>query len=117
MLAPEDVTPDDPPLYTSAGRVGGNVHRALSLVPEAMMQFWDLFEPMYRADQSRSRDTGGTGLGLTIARRILQAHGGDLVAANRPTGGAVFSGSVPLLQGAPFGGEAASQNRIRAGSA
>ena len=76
-----------------------------------------LFEPMYRADQSRSRDTGGTGLGLTIARRILQAHGGDLVAANRPTGGAVFSGSVPLLQGAPLGGEAASQNRIRAGSA
>jgi signal transduction histidine kinase len=66
-----------------------------------------LFEPMYRADQSRSRDTGGTGLGLTIARRILQAHGGDLVAANRPTGGAVFSGSVPLLQGAPFEGEAA----------
>jgi len=47
MLAPEDVTPDDPPLYTAAGRVGGNVHRALSLVPAAMMQFWDLFETMY----------------------------------------------------------------------
>jgi hypothetical protein len=47
MLAPEDVTPDDPPLYACAGRSGGNVHRALSLVPEAMMQFWDLFEPMY----------------------------------------------------------------------
>lgn len=47
MLAPEDVTPDDPPLYSSAGRVGGNVHRALSLVPAAMMQFWDLFETQY----------------------------------------------------------------------
>src|SRR5258708_796785 len=47
MLAPEDVTPDDPALYSAAGRIGGNVHRALSLVPEAMMQFWDMFEAMY----------------------------------------------------------------------
>ena len=47
MLAPVDVGADDPPLYTSAGRSGGNVHRALSLVPRAMMQFWDLFETMY----------------------------------------------------------------------
>ncbi len=47
MLAPADVGADDPPLYASAGRSGGNVHRALSLVPRAMMQFWDLFETMY----------------------------------------------------------------------
>lgn len=47
MLAPQDVGPGDPPLYTSRGRSGGNVHRALSLVPEAMMQFWDVFETMY----------------------------------------------------------------------
>jgi hypothetical protein len=57
MLAPEDVTPDDPPLYSSAGRIGGNVHRALSLVPEAMMQFWDLFEAMY-LPQDAMRDFG-----------------------------------------------------------
>jgi signal transduction histidine kinase len=56
-----------------------------------------LFEPMYRADPSRSRDTGGTGLGLAIARRIIRAHDGDLLTANQPTGGAVFTGSVPLL--------------------
>jgi len=47
MLAPEDVGADDPPLYAAAGRSGGNVHRSLSLVPRAMMQFWDLFETMY----------------------------------------------------------------------
>lgn len=47
MLAPEDVAAEDPPLYASAGRIGGNVHRALSLVPQAMMQFWDLFETLY----------------------------------------------------------------------
>ena len=57
MLAPEDVAPDDPPLYRSAGRIGGNVHRALSLVPEAMMQFWDLFEEMY-LPQDAMRDFG-----------------------------------------------------------
>lgn len=57
-----------------------------------------IFEPMYRADRSRSRDTGGTGLGLAIARRILRAHGGDLVAANRPSGGAEFSGSLPCRE-------------------
>jgi hypothetical protein len=57
MLAPADVSPDDPPLYTSAGRSGGNVHLALSLVPEAMMQFWDLFETMY-LPQHAMRDFG-----------------------------------------------------------
>jgi hypothetical protein len=57
MLAPADVGPDDPPLYSSAGRSGGNVHLALSLVPEAMMQFWDLFEQMY-LPQAAMRDFG-----------------------------------------------------------
>jgi hypothetical protein len=57
MLAPEDVTPDDPPLYVSGSRSGGYVHRALSLVPEAMMQFWDLFEAMY-LPQDAMRDFG-----------------------------------------------------------
>lgn len=55
MLAPEDVAGDDPPLYAAAGRIGGNVHRALSLVPEAMMQFWDMFELMY-LPQAAMRD-------------------------------------------------------------
>ncbi|MGH2444203.1 MAG: sensor histidine kinase, partial [Chloroflexota bacterium] len=62
-----------------------------------------LFEPMYRADVSRSRETGGRGLGLAIARRILRAHGGDLVAANRETGGAEFTGSLPLGPHVPGG--------------
>jgi hypothetical protein len=57
MLAPADVGPEDPPLYVSAGRSGGNVHLALSLVPEAMMQFWDLFETMY-LPQHAMRDFG-----------------------------------------------------------
>ncbi len=56
-----------------------------------------LFTPLYRGDPSRSRRTGGAGLGLSIARRILHAHGGDLTAANAIGGGAVFTGSLQAL--------------------
>jgi signal transduction histidine kinase len=57
-----------------------------------------LFTPLYRSEASRSRQTGGAGLGLTIARRILRAHGGDLTAANGPDGGAIFTGSLPAAR-------------------
>ncbi|HTK10102.1 MAG TPA: HAMP domain-containing sensor histidine kinase [Ktedonobacteraceae bacterium] len=52
-----------------------------------------LFTPLYRGDPSRNANTGSAGLGLTIAQRILRAHGGDLTAANAASGGAVFTGS------------------------
>lgn len=55
-----------------------------------------LFQPLYRAETSRNRQTGGAGLGLTIAQRILRAHGGDLVAGNCVGGGAEFIGSFPV---------------------
>jgi signal transduction histidine kinase len=41
------------------------------------------FEPFYRGETSRSRETGGTGLGLGIARNVARAHGGELVLRNR----------------------------------
>jgi signal transduction histidine kinase len=56
-----------------------------------------LFTPLYRGEASRNRQTGGAGIGLAIARRILVAHGGSLVAANRPEGGAIFTGTLPGL--------------------
>ncbi|MBL0924509.1 MAG: two-component sensor histidine kinase [Sphingomonadaceae bacterium] len=46
-----------------------------------------MFEPFTRAEKSRSRATGGSGLGLTIARAITRAHGGDVILQNRSTGG------------------------------
>lgn len=57
-----------------------------------------LFAPLYRGEASRNRRTGGAGLGLTIARRILRAHGGDLTARNHIDGGAVFIGTLPAAE-------------------
>jgi signal transduction histidine kinase len=47
----------------------------------------DVFKPFRRLEQSRSRETGGTGLGMTVARSIVRAHGGDIGLTNRSTGG------------------------------
>jgi signal transduction histidine kinase len=46
-----------------------------------------VFEPFYRVESSRSRESGGTGLGLTIARNIAEQHGGSIALANHPEGG------------------------------
>ncbi len=54
-------------------------------LPESELEH--VFEPFYRGEPSRSRATGGVGLGLSIARNIARAHGGDLTLHNRPQGG------------------------------
>jgi len=54
-------------------------------IPESQLE--QVFEPFFRLEASRSRATGGTGLGLGIARNIARSHGGDLVLRNRPEGG------------------------------
>lgn len=50
-------------------------------------QFEQVFQPFVRLEMSRSRDTGGIGLGLAIARSVVRSHGGDLVLENVPDGG------------------------------
>jgi signal transduction histidine kinase len=53
-----------------------------------------VFDRFYRGDEARS--AGGTGLGLAISRGLALQHGGTLVAANRPAGGAVFTLTLPI---------------------
>ncbi len=54
-----------------------------------------VFEPFYRLEPSRSKMTGGAGLGLAIARNIARAHGGDITLANGPEGGLIASLRLP----------------------
>jgi signal transduction histidine kinase len=58
-------------------------------------QLESVFQPFRRLENSRNRETGGTGLGLTIARNILRAHGGDVVLANRSGGGLSAVATLP----------------------
>jgi two-component system osmolarity sensor histidine kinase EnvZ len=46
-----------------------------------------VFRPFFRLDESRNVDTGGVGLGLTIARDVARSHGGDVALAASPLGG------------------------------
>jgi signal transduction histidine kinase len=55
-----------------------------------------VFEPYYRVEQSRNRDTGGAGLGLYIARDLIVKQGGVLRLANRPEGGLRAEVRLPL---------------------
>lgn len=73
--------------YITIRDTGPGIHE------EALPRIFDRF---YRADPSRSREEGGSGLGLSIARQLARAHSGDLTAANHPEGGAVFTLTLPL---------------------
>lgn len=58
-----------------------------------------VFEPFYRGDAARSRDTGGFGLGLAVARWIVERHHGRIRAANRDPRGARFEVELPARRG------------------
>ncbi|QJD99669.1 HAMP domain-containing protein [Massilia forsythiae] len=61
------------------------IHDAGPGIPPA--ELGRVFDPFYRIESSRSRESGGTGLGLTIARNIAEQHGGTITLANHPEGG------------------------------
>jgi len=61
-----------------------------------------LFERFFRAEPSRSRQTGGSGLGLALCRQLVKAHGGDIYAENTPHG-ALFTFTLPLTEYAATG--------------
>jgi two-component system osmolarity sensor histidine kinase EnvZ len=56
----------------------------------------DVFRPFLRLDESRNADTGGVGLGLTIARDVARSHGGDVTLADSPLGGLRVVVRIPI---------------------
>lgn len=66
--------------------------RGPGIPPEAMER---IFEPFFRVEGSRGRASGGTGLGLGIARNLARAHGGDLTLRNRDGGGLIATLTLP----------------------
>ncbi len=94
--------------YTPAGgqvsvtlrREGGTVLLAVADngagIPEADLP--RIFERFYRVDKARSRAAGGTGLGLSIVSDTVKRRGGTVEAANRPSGGAVFTVRWPTAE-------------------
>ncbi len=88
---------------------GGSVEIELQKTPDAaVVTFKDtgcgipekdiahIFERFYRTDRSRSRKTGGFGIGLTISQAIMQAHGGGISVSSEQGKGSVFTVSLPL---------------------
>jgi signal transduction histidine kinase len=66
-------------------------------VPDEALQ--KIFEPFYRLDDARNRQTGGAGLGLSIADRAMKLHGGQLRASNRKEGGLEVEIRIPAAAG------------------
>jgi signal transduction histidine kinase len=71
-----------------------------------------VFEPFFRSDRSRTRSTGGVGLGLAVARRIVEAHDGTISVASDKNSGTCFTVSVPARQPSP----SRSPERVSAGA-
>lgn len=66
-------------------------------IPEE--QLMQVFLPFYRGDNSRSRQTGGTGLGLAVAKDIIRAHGGTIELKRREAGGLIVLIQLPMSGG------------------
>ncbi|MFI7598081.1 ATP-binding protein [Actinoplanes sp. NPDC049681] len=70
----------------------------IGIPPEELPKVFDRF---WRSDSSRTRATGGSGLGLSIVRKLVEAHGGEITVASRPRAGTVFTITLPAVTPAP----------------
>jgi signal transduction histidine kinase len=81
-------------LNTEAGRARVDIEDDGPGIPENEQE--RVFQPFYRLERSRSRDTGGSGLGLAVARTAILAHGGAIALRNRVGGGLTVSVALPI---------------------
>ncbi len=92
-------TPDE--ALISVRLEAGDGHAALAVADDGPGLAPDVaakvFEPFFRADDSRARETGGAGLGLAIVAAIVEAHGGTVRLDTAPGAGATFTVTLPLL--------------------
>jgi signal transduction histidine kinase len=90
-------TPEDGSVTVSAGLQDNYVEISVKDTGEGISakDLSRIFERFYRIDKSRARATGGSGLGLTIARRLVEAHGGEVKAESEPGHGSRFSFTIP----------------------
>jgi signal transduction histidine kinase len=70
--------------------------RGIGMTPEDVAR---VFTPFFRSDRSRARDSGGVGLGLALARRIVEAHGGKIAAESAPGAGTAVRFTLPAAGG------------------
>jgi len=68
-------------------------------IPEGSLDH--IFERFYRADRERTKDLNSTGLGLAIAKELIEAHRGTITASNQKDKGCVFTVSLPVLEAEP----------------
>jgi two-component system sensor histidine kinase BaeS len=90
-------TPPDSRVTIDAEAVDGRLTIKVTdtgsgIAPEDLTRVFDRF---WRSDTSRSRTTGGSGLGLPIARQLARAHGGDITVTSHPGAGSTFTIDVP----------------------
>src|SRR5690606_27340683 len=82
----------------SLGRIDGHVVVEVRDqgpgIPDEDME--RVFEPFFRGERSRNRDTGGIGLGLASARAVARAHGGDVTLENREGAGLLARVTLPV---------------------
>jgi signal transduction histidine kinase len=68
--------------------------RGIGIAPEDLPR---IFTAFFRTERSRSRETGGVGLGLTLARRIVEAHGGTIEATSAVNVGTTLRVTIPAV--------------------
>ncbi len=93
-------TPQGGTITVTARKAGNFVEVSVADTGEGVPaeELPNIFERFYRVDRSRSRRTGGSGLGLTIAKRLVEAHGGKINAVSELGKGSIFSFTLPVVK-------------------